>query len=168
MSPVISTQRPLAPVAERDRHDPLVVLDRLRPKLTSGAQVLGERLTQGHRLDRRVLALGHRVPPGRDGAEQLRCLAAGLFGGERAEAPDGDPPLLAVHPALQHEGLDAARRDPHTEALELAVPVEGVALGRGRQALHDRLLKLHRVLPCKHCVSTLGQSASNSVGRSIG
>jgi hypothetical protein len=43
--------------------------------------------------------------------------------------------LLASHPALQHEGLDAARRDPHTEALERPVPVEGVAQGRGRQAL---------------------------------
>jgi hypothetical protein len=35
--------------------------------------------------------------------------------------------FLAVHPALQHEGLHAARRHPNPEALELPVPVEGVA-----------------------------------------
>ena len=87
-----------------------------------------------------MLSLGHGVPAGRDGAEQLRCLAASLFGGERAEAPDGDTPLLAIHSALQHEGLDAACRHPHTKALEFPVPVEGIASGRGRQALNDRLL----------------------------
>ena len=97
----------------------------LAPDLDMLGQIpLGELGDGGRRRGLRGIGVG--VFPGLDAGDYLGRLGAGLFRRDDAVAADRDPLRLSARPRLDDVHLGTGGIHAHAEALQFAVPVDGV------------------------------------------